>query len=267
MVTHADRLAFAEGFVTAAEHIAAITKDEEALRYWKYLQEHGFIASPECAEGSNVTMTVLRILNKVWFIQREPHTPIVSLYPQDAQLNQVLSSLWECSATGMHTPENNIIWLKAGCVESYFLKGCTLLHEAGHAYRTVTEGRLGSFVDQKITWPELLEEGDLHYMVARLWKERGGAAYANILDKATYAVQKKLGGKPGFCPPPWREEWSVVLDVMLGPTSIVADVTNRKWTFATHAAFEMIDRSLLDNKRNHRAHVIRSLYAILKHRQ
>lgn len=267
MVTHGDRLAFAESFVTAAEHIAATTKDEEALRYWKYLQEHGFIAGLECAEGVDVTMIALCILDKSLFTQREPKVPIVPLYPEDIQLGPAFKSFWECSASGMHCTDNNVIWLKADCRENDFGKGCTLLHEAGHAYRTVAEGRLGTFAEQKIDWPGLLEEGDLHYMVSRLWKERGGAVYAEILDEATCLVQKRFGTQPGFYRPPWCEQWSTVLNAMLGPTQTLEDANDRKWTFAVHAHFEMIDGSRVDDKRNHRATVINLLYEKVGHRQ
>ncbi len=267
MVPDADRITFVERFVVAARQIAETTKDEEALIFWQHLQRSAFIATPRFAQGALVTLIILRILDKENLVQGFPPLPIVPLYAEDASLNEAIKDIWEWNtAAAMHQSENNVIWLKTDHQESDFISGCQLLHEAGHSHRAVAEGRLGQTSADKITPHLFLEEGDLHYLEARLWKERGGSVYAAILDKAVYWIQKKLRGSPGFLRLQWNEDWLNVLDGVFGATPNPDARKHRMGSFAIHAHFEMIDRTSRRDKRQHRANIIHAVYKEMKHR-
>ena len=267
MISDDNRIAFVERFVVAAQQIAATTKDMEAGVFWQHLQRSAFIVAPRRAQGTLVEMDVLRIVDRQHFKQDYPRLPIVALYAQDTLLSEPIKGLWESdTSAAIHQSQNNTIWLKTNRREADFIAGCQLLHEAGHSYRAVTEGRLGQLDPEKITPHLLLEEGDMHHLEARLWKEHGGSAYTDVLDKAVYWLQKRLRGLPGFLEMEWNEQSLNVLDGLFGRTVNMKERQHRMGSFSIYAHFEMIERSSWPNKRQHRANIIKATYKAINHR-
>lgn len=268
MVSNSDRLAFANQYIFAAREIGLTTRDPEARLYWNHLLVHGAVVAPESSSGDNIEMTLVKILNESGSIDRRYMIKILVMYPEDQSLNRYFPGIWQRPDRASHPSGNNMIYLKTSDEETAFLKGCAILHETGHAYKAAAEGRIGNEeADEKISPAMLLEEGDLHYLEARLWKERGGSAYSNILDRAVYRLKKSGGSASNCLGLEWNEEWLVVLDTLFGQTPNRMIRKNRMGSFAIHANFEAIDRSSLNGKRQARANIIDKTYKEMKLRQ
>lgn len=268
MVSHADRLAFANQYIDAAREIELQTKDPEARCYWNHLLAHGVVVAPERSSGDNVEMNLVKVLNGTGSVDRRYLIPILVMCSEDQSLNRHFPGIWQRPDRASHQSGNNMIYLKTSDEETAFLKGCAILHETGHAYKAAAEGRIGNEdADEKISPKMLLEEGDLHYLEARLWKEKGGSAYFDILDRAVYRLKKSGGSASNCLGLNWNEEWLLVLDTLFGQSSNRKVRQHRMGSFAIHVNFELIDRNFVSNKRQARANIIAKTYKEMNFRQ
>lgn len=267
MVSKSDRLAFTNRYIEAARQIAEKTKDPEVRRYWEHLFTYGAIVAPESSKGDNVEITLMRVVNGTGKLDSRRLIPILTLYPEDLPLNRHFPGMLKAKNRAMHQSDNNMIYLKASDRERDFIKGCAILHETGHAYKAHQERRIGIPSPEKATPHLLLEEGDLHYLEARMWKEKGGAEYLGILEQAVDRLIRSAGKASNCLGLDWDEQWMLVLDKLFGSTSAKLDRMGRMGSLAIFANFEAIDRSPIDNKRQARANIIDMTYKEMNFKQ
>ena len=244
MPTDQQRVELAMNYMAAAREVVGCTRDREASRYLEHLIFSGVVCRIHSFDDGNVGPAGLQPLSNLFGKSGLSPLLILPAYEEDRLAGKVggfyEDFLKNDRALASYRRWNNEIFLRAS-LESPFIKGNTLLHEAGHAYLAMRKGKVGQDFPTG-TQEEFLEEGQLYAMNARLWRLWGGSEYQIILDKAFYRMDKMLRNFKGDGAFDADERWADVFDKVFGPAPTPDARQCRLNLFRVYANLEWLEK-------------------------
>lgn len=271
MISREDRLSSAETVLFEANRITQNSQVTSARYAWLHLAKHGVVAAPQLSQDrATGAFELLWTLNGNEKTLPDPVLTILPIAEEDATLGMPYSRLWEvCStqALAMYIPSGNLIIFRYKSDETDFVRGCTILHEAGHALRAYKEARLGQEAEG-MTPSLLLEEVAMHTQDYQLWEEQGGSDYSEVIKQAVGIIRQeysRLKTNRAFIPLEAKGPWLEVLESALGPAPTQKRQAARVWQFGIHAHFSYADQQpwSLADKMEHKTLVMKLLYTNL----
>lgn len=264
-----DRLTSAETVLMEANRIARTSRVSTARHAWVHLVEYGIVAAPKLSDDEETgAFQLLWKLNENEKLVPNPPLLILPIAKEDAALGLPYSKLWTLCSThafALYNPSGNLLVYRCESDETDFVRGCAILHEAGHAKRAFDDNRLGEVVE-KITPAVLLEEVAMHTQDYQLWQARGGSAYIAAINTAVTSIQQgynHLNHNRACVMLKSDGPWSQAIESTLGPAPTPKRRIARLWQFTIHAHFAYADQQpwSLEKKLEHKAMVMKLIYA------
>lgn len=231
MITFEERQAVVSRYLAAARDIVNRTAVEEIKISWGRFSEQYVVLAPTT------------LLTQPLPVTHPPRVGIVPIFPEDRVNNPSLNCLFPMGEVdGTFNDYYNSVLLPALGKGNNFWQGMEFLHEFCHVNRSHAEGRVGR--DNPIPRVDrFLEEGDIHYMMAKLWREHGGVEYMTVLDQAVSRLAEVLIDQFGFVKILLEPAWWSVLDRVFEVTAYNLSQKEFLSWFVLHAHFEFLDRS------------------------
>ncbi len=263
MVSDLQRLTFVQKALRSAAETATTTKLVAAKTHWHYLVENGVIVAPAEAKAEGIDFRLLQSAKGTNQPPAGPPLLIIPLYEEDQAISVALLPLISKQrVTAMFRGACNTIFMwPTRDQESEFVRGTTLIHEAGHAHKAFVEKRLFRELVGRGPRPEWLlrEEAELNLLTARLWKEKGGAAYGALLEQAVQQLAPHLI-EPSYAVSPPLPDWLRTMDQIFGPIP-PSEEGNRWGHFWIYAHFEYLERSPWSTFHRDCVDLMRTIYA------
>lgn len=264
MIAATERRAAATEFLRAAEALAENTGSSEVWTIAKYLRQYAQHAAPALSPPGGLTIS-----EDDWVYPGPRPTSltplrVVPLYGPDQALGERWQELYECCGNAVYWTVANLIVIRPESGETARVKGCSILHEAGHALRALVEGRLGQ---PQLTRTDTYyaEERDLYLLEAVLWEECGEATYAELLADSHQEISAQL--KAHQSQPAHAfvglNQYDPRLDLLLGAAPNEAARATRKLHFDLQANLRYVEEALHrppDTKRRMEAQMLRAFY-------
>lgn len=228
------RIAIANDWISAAQMVVDLSKDEEAKEVMNFFLENYVIGT--IVDGQKVASVKKVVKTAKTFV----FLPLI----EEDEKNSAFDDYFKNPMGAAYLPENQILLLKPNEDKSKFFKGFSLLHEIFHARDFLENG----FFADKISDETIgLLEVRVREFLGRVMYKIGGSVYEKIvLDEAEY-IQKYLKENDLQLPSNDTLKFVPAWELILGPIS--SQQEKELWyEFAwEHAIFAVID-SLVPKK-------------------
>lgn len=244
MISDQQRLELSRLWLGAIREIGTSTQIPLVHNCWLTILYNGVFVSLVCDDKPSRSKLLSRVLLDpnvsypkrfpicIWIATNEDPQPIAVI-----GRGKTYSDNWG----GFYNSLLRTIVMKEDYGASMREKAAGLLHEAGHAFFSITEKRFYD-ASKRTTVHSLREESLLHYMESQLWKEWGSAAYIELLDEIVAVLQDQITDEKIWFTLPDNDSWYNVLATFLGYTHSDIQRDERMSKLKRFAHFECYDR-------------------------
>lgn len=272
MISSNNRIIAIRDYLTAALSICRNTAFGDVQEIGKFLSDCAVYGEPVAVDGRS-GIRDLGWHNTPSMGRRPIPLQLFPVYEEDRKLSEVWATHVDFRAYGCYMDANHAIMLRPELQESGFVRGCILLHEAGHALQAVREGRNHRTNKARADAYVFLEEYEMHDMEMRLWRERGDQQFQAILDQLVewlvlHHEQEQIAvGQAVFHIPFPELGIGDALNSFLGPLPPGASEDARFSNLRIFSHFELTDRSDIQDKRLQKAGIIATIHDEVKVKQ